>query len=260
MRKSGFVANWAAGVRTGFGVGVLGAWAMAVLPANAQDQAAEDAFVASNVLGIFYHELGHAVIDIEQVPIFGQEEDAADVFSIFLIDGLFEEETAQNMAYDAALGFWGEAIAREAEGFDVSWWGVHGSDEQRFYNTVCLFYGANPEGRSGFAEDMELPEDRAETCPEEYDMAAASWGAVLDDIGERADGAPIRFISGTGFAADILREEVVLLSENLRLADRLHVSVQDCGEANAFYDPNSVEIIFCSEFEDHLRHLFALIQ
>lgn len=242
--------------------GILAASAVALclLPAQARAQSDEDAFVASNVLGIFYHELGHAVIDIEQVPIFGQEEDAADVFSIFLIDGLFEPDAALDMAYDAALGFWGEALAREIEGYDVPWWGVHGADEQRFYNTVCLFYGADPEARWGFAQDMELPEERAETCPEEYDLAAASWGAVLDEIEGRASGAPIRFVSGTGFAAEILREEVAALSKHLHLAHRLRVSVQECGQANAFYDPNSVEIIFCSEFEDHLRDLFALLQ
>ena len=36
------------------------------------------------------------------LPIFGQEEDAADVLSIFLIDALYEEESAQQLAYDAA--------------------------------------------------------------------------------------------------------------------------------------------------------------
>ena len=57
----------------------------------------------------FYHELGHAVIDTMQVPIFGQEEDAADVFSILLIDEIFEPESANIIAYDAAFGFHAEA-------------------------------------------------------------------------------------------------------------------------------------------------------
>ena len=74
---------------------------------------ASSAFVEANILGIFYHELGHAVIDLEGVPIFGQEEDAADVFSIYLIHSLFEEEAAQSLAHDASFGFWGEAMARQ---------------------------------------------------------------------------------------------------------------------------------------------------
>ena len=77
---------------------------------TAAQDADTDRFVQANVLAIFYHELGHAVIDLQQVPIFGQEEDAADVFSIFLIDALFEPDSAEALAYDTALGFLGEAV------------------------------------------------------------------------------------------------------------------------------------------------------
>lgn len=217
----------------------------------------EDAFVEANVLGIFYHELGHAIVDIQQVPIFGQEEDAADVFSIFLIDALFDEETAQALAYDAALGFWGEVVLSGVEGDEVAWWDTHGPDEQRFYNTVCLFYGANPDERDGFAEDMELPEDRAETCEEEYGLAADSWGGVLDGMTGRQDGFPIeaRFDDGS-LTARVLAEEITALNAEIRFDAPLVVVVEDCDEANAFYDPSEQTIIMCTEFEDHLREMF----
>ena len=53
----------------------------ALVFANFAGASEEDGFVTSNLISVFYHELGHAVIDTMQVPIFGQEEDAADVFS-----------------------------------------------------------------------------------------------------------------------------------------------------------------------------------
>ena len=230
------------------------------VPAHADEADDRESFVAANVLGIFYHELGHALIDIEGIPIFGQEEDAADVFSIFLIDALFEEESAVEMARHAAFGFWAEAVLSEDEGFETAWWDVHGPDEQRFYNTVCLFYGANPEARDDFAADLDLPEERAESCEEEYWLAAESWGPVLDEIAERDDGHEIAFVAGEGFAADILREEIAELNAGLRLAEPLRVSVEACDEPNAFYDPATVEIVFCAEFEDHLRALYDLIE
>ncbi len=37
-----------------------------VVATNAQDDTS--GFVEANILGIFYHELGHAVIDVEGVP------------------------------------------------------------------------------------------------------------------------------------------------------------------------------------------------
>lgn len=218
-----------------------------------QPSLADDAFLEGNILGIFYHELGHAVIDIEEIPIFAQEEDAADVFSIFLIDALYDDETAIALAYDASIGFWFEA---ETRGIDVPWWDVHGPDEQRFYNTVCLFYGADPDKRSTFAEDFDLPEERADYCPDEYDQANAAWGPVLDEMTARNTGEPLELTVATpGLISDILTEEIDALNAEMSLRDALEVRVEACGEANAFYDPEIRTITFCTEFEAHLREL-----
>lgn len=220
----------------------------------------ESSFVEANILGIFYHELGHAVIDIESVPIFGQEEDAADVFSIYLIDAFYEEETAQALAYEAAFGFLGEAESRMSETDEIPWWDTHGADEQRYYNTVCIFYGADPEARHEMATDLGLPQDRAEYCPEEFDQANASWGAVLDDLIERGPGQSIRFEQEDDSLTDqILAQEIEALNSELSLSQPLNVRVESCGEANAFYDPQDRSIIFCTEFEDHLRHLERIL-
>lgn len=241
-------------MRSALTVGAM-IWALVPLCAQAQD-ADGWGFVESNIIGIFYHELGHAVIDIEGVPIFGQEEDAADTFSIFLIDAVFEEESALDLAYGAALGFWAEAEDRAALGDEIAWWDVHGPDEQRFYNTVCIFYGGDPDGRADFAADMELPDDRADYCPEEYDMAAASWGAVLDEMVDRGPGTTIALVDpDDSLTSILLLEEIEALNAELSLSAPLTVYVESCDEANAFYDPADRSIIFCSEFEDHLVEL-----
>ncbi|PIE11679.1 MAG: hypothetical protein CSA72_00710 [Rhodobacterales bacterium] len=217
---------------------------------------ADEMFVEANVLGIFYHELGHALIDIEGVPIFGQEEDAADVFSIFLIDALFEEDAAQSIAYDAAFGFAGEVEMREQAGEEVAWWDVHGPDEQRYYNTVCIFYGADPDKRADLAEELGLPEDRAEYCPDEYDQAAHSWGAVLDEMAERGAGKTLSLEGEDGsLTAQLLAQEIRDLNAVFSLSAPLTVTLESCGEANAFYDPETTEIIMCTEFEDHIREM-----
>ncbi|SHH91661.1 DUF4344 domain-containing metallopeptidase [Marivita hallyeonensis] len=229
--------------------------ALAATPLCADE--AEDAFVEANILGIFYHELGHALIDVLQMPVFGQEEDAADVASILLIDQFFEPEAALQMAYDVSDGFWAEAEVNHDD--PVPYWDVHGPDEQRFYNTVCLFYGGDPETRDVFAEDMGLPEDRAEYCPEEYDLALDSWGAVFDDL--TGDGVPMAFVTeGPGsITSDVIGAEVAALNEDFAFPSEILVRVEPCGEANAFYDPSDQSIIMCQEFEDHLRDLFTVL-
>lgn len=212
-------------------------------------------YVTANILGIFYHELGHALIDIMELPIFGQEEDAADVLSVFLIDALFDEETAVSLAYDTAFGFQAEA---DEGGDDVAWWDVHGPDQQRYYNLVCLFYGANPDEREDVAQDLGLPEERADYCPDEYDQAAGSWGAVMDELVAEGPGTSLALVvadadlPGADIMAQTLGEELAALNAELALPVELPVNVDSCGEANAFYDPQTREITMCTEFVAHL--------
>lgn len=214
----------------------------------------EDAFVEANLLGIFYHELGHAIIDVMQLPVFGQEEDAADVASVFLIDSLWDDAAAIDLAYDASFGFAAEAMET---GDDVAYWDVHGPDEQRFFNTVCLFYGANPDTRDGFAEDFELPEYRADSCEEEFALAADSWGPVLDDLAELS-GHSLSFEAKSGMTrtADIIKAEVLALNKQFSWPTKLTVETAECGEANAYYDPSITGIVVCEEFAAHLSMLY----
>lgn len=210
-----------------------------------------DAFVEANLLSIFYHELGHALIDILRLPVFGQEEDAADVASVLLIDAFFEEESAVEIAYHAAYGFLSEA---EERGDDIAWWDVHGPDLQRYYNLVCLFVGADIEEREDLAYELGLPEDRLLGCPDEFDIANESWGPVFDEL----DG-PGETILYQGrietFTEVIIADEVAALNRDFHLPQHLAVRVEDCGVANAFYDLDRVEITICSEFENWLREI-----
>lgn len=224
-------------------------------PVRAQEDAGRAAFLEANILSIFYHELGHAVIDLMDVPIFGQEEDAADVLSVLLIDWLFEEDAAQDIARDSAFGYLEDPDGVE----EVAYWDLHGPDEQRFYNHVCLFYGAAPAAREGLAGELGLPRDRAETCPEEYEQAAASWGGVFDAMEDAGTGVPMVFVPGQG--ADtalpnrILSAETRGMNGELTLPRQLTVRVETCGEPNAFYDPEAVSVVFCTEFVAHLSDL-----
>jgi len=210
-------------------------------------------YVESNLLSVFYHELGHALIDIMGLPIFGQEEDAADVLSVFLIDAFWEEESAVQIAYDSAFGF-----QAEADQYEPIFWDVHGPDLQRYYNLICVFYGANPDEREDVANELGLPEERAEYCDVEYDQANGSWGDVLDKITAENGGNTIRMsrverdTDGANVTADLMIAEIEALNEEFKLPSQLTVNVEECGEANAWYDPDAKEIVMCSEFADDI--------
>lgn len=228
-----------------------------LLSSAAEADERTESFVEGNLIAVLYHELGHALIDVMAIPVFGQEEDAADVLSILLIDALFEEDSAVALTYEAAFGFLGEADALAAEGEEPAFWDVHGADQQRYYNLVCLFYGADPDEREDVAADLGLPDERAESCEEEFELAADSWGAVLDELETDAPSDTLQFGAEDpdSLTARTVRDEVAALNETFALPEPLSVVVEPCGEANAFYDPEARQITICSEFEAHLRDL-----
>src|SRR5690606_30706803 len=124
-------------------------------------------------------EIGHALIDLLELPVLGQEEDAADVLAVVMTDRLWLEDHARAAANATALSY---RFSTEDDTDEPAFWGVHGPDSQRFYNIVCLFYGADTDTRADFAEAHDLPDERAETCEEEFALADASWGPFLDSI------------------------------------------------------------------------------
>lgn len=65
---------------------------------------------------------------------------------------------------------------------ELPFWGAHSLSIQRVYNIACLAYGSDPQSYADFVEDDFLPEERAEGCPEEYELAAAGWETLLVDF------------------------------------------------------------------------------
>ncbi|WP_246030463.1 DUF4344 domain-containing metallopeptidase [Litoreibacter halocynthiae] len=216
----------------------------------------QTAFVEANLLSIFYHEMGHAVIDLMEVPIYGQEEDAADTMAVLLIDALYDEDTAQEIAYDSAFGFINDPDGKE----EVAYWDLHGTDEQRYYNHICLFYGAAPDEREELAEELGLPEERAESCADEYEQAISSWGQIFDEMEKPGSGESFKLALGSGdreaLIRPLLEAEIGELNSDFSLPETVEIRIESCGEANAFYDPDSISITMCTEFVPHLEELF----
>ena len=126
----------------------------------------------------FFHELGHALIDAWRMPITGREEDAVDQLSTLVLLG--RSERGEQMALDGAVSFllYGSLNEGEAQ----IYWDEHSLDEQRFYDTVCLIYGRDPEKYAYLVHDGTLPRERAEFCGEEYDRISMAWETLLAPI------------------------------------------------------------------------------
>jgi hypothetical protein len=123
--------------------------------------------------GQFYwltlHEVGHAIFDLFNVPIFGRPEDAADNFATYILLQ-FGRGQARRLIGGAAwarrayLGDYerNPVVRKRIAAFADN----HGLPEERFYNLVCLAFGADPVQ---FAEAGDyLPSTRSSNCEFEY--------------------------------------------------------------------------------------------
>jgi Putative metallopeptidase len=228
------------------------------LPAQAQDELTVEQAYAQNIfVSVFYHELGHALIDIVQLPVLGLEEDAADVMSVVLINRTWEADAAEEKARAAAEFWTANAEYWASEGIEETYWGVHSPDARRVSTYVCLFYGADPEARGDFAADMGLPDDRAESCPTEFELADASWGVYLQEAEDAGPGQSFVFdgdAEADGYSA-LLASEIAWFNERMSLPEALTITIAECGESNAFYDPETKSITMCTELIDDLERL-----
>ncbi len=117
---------------------------------------------------VFYHELGHALIDILELPAVGKEEDAVDQFSAFMLINSGDKELSDEAIFNAAVWF--------GQNPDVPAWDEHAPNDVRFYNLLCLVYGSNP---SEYPQLVEYLNNRADRCDEEFKKAWDSWNQLL---------------------------------------------------------------------------------
>lgn len=135
----------------------------------------------------FYHELGHALIDILQLPTVGEEEGAVDEFAAIILlngnDSGDAEDVRTEVVLNGAIWF-----GSQPQG---PFWDEHPPGDKRFFNLVCLIYGSNPQVyqpvmKSIFEvlvnnnnENLEQLQRRGELCQKEYPKKFDSWRKLL---------------------------------------------------------------------------------
>ena len=134
---------------------------------------------------IFYHEMGHALIDIYQLPVTGLEENVADQFAAYVlleytvfpdaVDNVQNAILVQDIMFNVGTMFFIEANS----GKEHVYWTTHNLDIQRFYNVSCYAYGHSPEYNLDLITEGWLPQERAENCEYEYAVLKDSWDRIL---------------------------------------------------------------------------------
>ena len=124
---------------------------------------------------VLFHEVGHALVHVLDIPITGREEDAVDALSAVILTEVIEEPGILTSAAD----FYDLISMNKEEISNEELWDEHALDEQRYYNLVCWCYGSDPDEFKGVLEDSGMGKDRAERCEEEYAQIMKSWSTLL---------------------------------------------------------------------------------
>ncbi|MFV0388304.1 MAG: DUF4344 domain-containing metallopeptidase [Pyrinomonadaceae bacterium] len=140
------------------------------------DEPTANRHMNSAITFIFLHELGHGLIDAYKLPITANEEDAADRCSSYICIEELGDEGVQ--AVITAAQFF--AMQTNANSNDARVMAdEHLMDGQRFFTSLCMIYGSNPNKYSDFVTKGMLPEARAVRCPDEYRRTSDSWQLLL---------------------------------------------------------------------------------
>lgn len=250
-------------------------WAMSsvpALPVELNDEQAAEAldFAMHDATFTLYHEIGHLLVGEFGLPVLGKEEDAADALAVIL---LLNDETDADEAFDALVdaadGWYFSAVESTGNGVDdLSFFDEHSLDIQRAYAMVCMMVGFDPAKFGETADIYEIEDERQQDCAETYAQAAGAWETLLkphETTGEAGAAITVTYEGAGEFArfADALRDRRVLelaaelVQSRFVLPRPVTFRAALCDEANAYFDPDNSEILYCYELAAEMYDLYA---
>lgn len=213
-------------------------------------------FVAGNALFTLYHEGGHMLVSELELPVLAQEEDAVD--NLATVSMLSADTDDMDLLLTNAMIGWFLIADENYE--DLIFYDEHDLDQQRGYRILCLMVGADEDAFLELAKDLGLPEERIETCGFDYEQTADSWDYTTEPYlrEQETPGGKIKVShepapNGLASLALFLKESelVELVATELDtyydLPETITFRAAECGVENAFWDPQSREVILCHE-------------
>ena len=132
-------------------------------------------------VGVMLHELGHALFDIQDIPLFGREEDGADqIAGLKMLQ--FGPKVAQ-VTIKGTYNVWHHLNAdrlrkRKGQITPVDEADEHSISIQRAWNFLCLAYGKDPQTFEELAARL-LPLARKQHCANEYQQVAHAFRQTI---------------------------------------------------------------------------------
>jgi len=134
--------------------------------------------VAGQFFYVLSHEMGHAMFDLLDVPVLGRSEDAADQFATYIMLQ-FGKDQARRLIMGAAHSYKNYVMKPKVTAPLKAFSDTHSPPPIRFYNMLCLAYGADPVLFAEFVTKDYLPKARASGCKKEYGEVAYAFKKLI---------------------------------------------------------------------------------
>ncbi len=173
-----------------------------IAPKRARAGVEPQEVIVGSVVFSLLHEIGHAFIDMLELPVLGREEDAADQMAAYILLQL-DKPLPQKLVGGAAWMWEHEARSDKPDRGDLA--DVHSLSAQRFFNLLCMAYGSDPDTFAFLTKKGYLPSERAGSCGYEYKRLVFSLKKVfmghvdqklLEEMREQRRTTPENAISG----------------------------------------------------------------
>jgi hypothetical protein len=141
---------------------------------------------------VVMHEMGHALFDQLDVPLFGRPEDAADGFATYMMLALGKKD-AHRIITGAAYAYRDYNMGTRVTVPLTAFADDHSAPLQRYYNLLCLAYGADDVTFADFVDKGLLPRQRAHSCKVEYgELNFAIQKLIMPHLDSRLTAAVLR--------------------------------------------------------------------
>ena len=233
-------------------------------------------FVLANIIFVMLHEFAHAVIDDFDIPVLGNEEDAADTLAAVALIRLDKASPERDFAFirmlitaaDANRILWQRGFEKQDVGAYLA---RHPLSVQRAARITCLVYGSDVEHFAPLPEIVGLPEFRTDWCEDEFQAAEAAWNWVGDSYVRKAEGGEDEHEFAYGVArepahegilekmqkARVLERSLELIKDNVLLPEAITLRTRSCGSLDAYWEAEDREIVLCYELVDGFYKLSA---
>lgn len=135
------------------------------------------------ILHTLFHEIAHAYIADKNIPVLGKEEDAADNLAAVMMIEYVDNGADSAISAADMFAFESEDMPKDIQAAEYI--DEHSFNLQRYFQTLCLVYGSDPEQYSTLLDEVgdELGEDgladRKAFCEMNYHDIYNNWHVYL---------------------------------------------------------------------------------